>query len=234
MAEMTISPEVRFVTRAGARGAGAVHFYPTRPCRSGHTSGRYVSTGKCAACVTIIRARWNAANVERKRASDMAWRAANADRVRSGCVAWRKRNPQRAKELGVLYAERHPERVRAAHKSWMASHAESMRAHRTTWKKANPEAVRASGANRRARERKLGGKYSAADVRWLFKCQGGRCAHSWCRVALKAGYHVDHVMPVARGGSNERRNLQLLCPKCNCSKSSKHPIEFARQHGMLL
>ena len=109
MAEMTISPEVRFVTRAGARGAGAVHFYPTRPCRSGHTSGRYVSTGKCAACVTIIRARWNAANVERKRAS--TWRGAqrNADRVRSGCVAWRKRNPQRAKELGVLYAERHPE-----------------------------------------------------------------------------------------------------------------------------
>ena len=32
--------------------------------------------------------------------------------------------------------------------------------------------------------------------------------------------HVDHVFPRARGGQNNRRNLRLLCYKCNLSKAA--------------
>jgi 5-methylcytosine-specific restriction endonuclease McrA len=41
-------------------------------------------------------------------------------------------------------------------------------------------------------------------------------------------------MPLARGGSNDRLNLQCLCPQCNLSKNAKDPIAWAREQGRLL
>lgn len=40
-------------------------------------------------------------------------------------------------------------------------------------------------------------------------------------------YHVDHVHPIAKGGSNGRENIVLACRKCNLSKRDRLPIEFA-------
>jgi 5-methylcytosine-specific restriction endonuclease McrA len=76
-------------------------------------------------------------------------------------------------------------------------------------------AVRAA----RRRERVVG-SYGAGDVVQLYRLQGGRCV--MCGRDLRVtGYHVDHVVPLARGGLNVKENLQLLCPKDNLRKGSK-------------
>jgi 5-methylcytosine-specific restriction endonuclease McrA len=41
-------------------------------------------------------------------------------------------------------------------------------------------------------------------------------------------YHVDHVVPLSRGGSDGPENIVISCPRCNCSKSSKLPEEWNR------
>jgi 5-methylcytosine-specific restriction endonuclease McrA len=33
--------------------------------------------------------------------------------------------------------------------------------------------------------------------------------------------HIDHVIPLAEGGTNALSNLQLLCAKCNLAKGKK-------------
>ena len=41
---------------------------------------------------------------------------------------------------------------------------------------------------------------------------------------------IDHKDPLARGGSNHRDNLQLLCRTCNTRKGSKTDREFRRMY----
>ena len=33
--------------------------------------------------------------------------------------------------------------------------------------------------------------------------------------------HIDHILPVSRGGQNDLSNLRVLCGYCNMSKGSK-------------
>lgn len=66
----------------------------------------------------------------------------------------------------------------------------------------------------------------------LERLQRMRCAV--CKASLSGGYHVDHIVALARGGSHEPSNLQLLCSRCNCRKSSKEAVEFMQQNGYLL
>jgi 5-methylcytosine-specific restriction endonuclease McrA len=56
------------------------------------------------------------------------------------------------------------------------------------------------------------------DVKLLvWSRDGGACT----RCGAKQQLHFDHVIPVAKGGSNVPVNIQLLCQPCNLRKSDK-------------
>ncbi|QDV59457.1 HNH endonuclease [Rosistilla oblonga] len=56
------------------------------------------------------------------------------------------------------------------------------------------------------------------DVRQrVWQLYGGQCADCGARDYLE----FDHIVPVAKGGSNSDKNVQLLCRKCNQKKSDK-------------
>lgn len=99
---------------------------------------------------------------------------------------------------------------------------ESRKAVMRRWMQNNPEAVATNSRNRRARKRGNGGKHTRQDIIDLLLEQCGHCA--MCGKPFGAdGYHVDHIIPLARGGSNGRKNLQLLDPTCNLKKGAGVP-----------
>jgi 5-methylcytosine-specific restriction endonuclease McrA len=85
---------------------------------------------------------------------------------------------------------------------------------------------------RRAKSRNADGFHSSKDVARIRAAQRDRCA--CCCVELHAKGHVDHIIPLSRGGSNWPRNLQLLCKTCNMQKSASDPIVFMQRKGKLL
>lgn len=101
-----------------------------------------------------------------------------------------------------------PEAYKAAAKAWAAAH---------------PEYAKVRGQRRRARMLGVAGSYTVRDVLALFRKQHGHCLG--CSCSLQE-YHVDHIHPVSRGGSNNPENLQLLCPTCNRSKGNKTMAEW--------
>ena len=49
--------------------------------------------------------------------------------------------------------------------------------------------------------------------------QKNKCAI--CKSDISTSYHVDHIIPISKGGSNWPKNIQALCPPCNLSKHAK-------------
>ena len=146
----------------------------------------------------------------------------------------------RTKKPGV------PESWKAAKAAWKAANIEKVRAFRRAgyqrnkvkenawneaWRAKNIEKRRVHLRNYRAKLRD-GGTHTADDIAEIYKLQRGKCAY--CRCGLKDGYHVDHIVAVANGGSNTRGNLQLACGLCNRRKSNADAVAFARRIGLLI
>ena len=53
--------------------------------------------------------------------------------------------------------------------------------------------------------------------REVWRRDGGKCSKCGSRENLE----FDHIVPVSKGGSNTARNIELLCEKCNRTKSDK-------------
>jgi hypothetical protein len=51
----------------------------------------------------------------------------------------------------------------------------------------------------------------------VWRRDGGKCVKCGSRENLE----YDHIIPISKGGSNTTRNIELLCEKCNRSKSNK-------------
>jgi 5-methylcytosine-specific restriction endonuclease McrA len=77
-----------------------------------------------------------------------------------------------------------------------------------------------SRAKYRARARGYeGGHFTVLEWRALVEACGGRCLA--CGVAKPEDLTVDHVVPLALGGSNIIENIQPLCTVCNGIKGSE-------------
>ena len=58
----------------------------------------------------------------------------------------------------------------------------------------------------------------------LFLKRKGTCASCSQKVDTGKAWDIDHVIPLALGGTNEPKNLQILCKPCHRSKTTKADI----------
>lgn len=109
---------------------------------------------------------------------------------------------------------------------WAKDNPEKARARVKRWREANPEkhaaAARQYSQKRRALKREAAGDHTAADVEARFAFHGHRCVYCGTTENLTA----DHMIPLARGGSNWPANLVPACDPCNKSKHTQTYFEF--------
>lgn len=120
----------------------------------------------------------------------------------------------------------------AADRMWWAANREWAREYYRQHRARYPEKYAAKDSKRRAAKRSAEGYHTHEDVNRIRTLQKDRCAY--CRVMLRGGGHIDHIVALSRGGSNWPNNLQVLCVRCNLSKGAKDPIEYVQERGKLL
>ena len=204
-------------TRAEAKAYGSVSYFTGLPCKHGHVSQRQTSNGVCEECRLIIYHKWRNGHVaeENKR-----------------CKEWRRDNKQLVLDAKKKWALSNPDKMREMYKRKYKKDIEKSKKQRNNWYKNNKEKFIIYGRNRRAKNKSASGKHDFEDIKRIKNLQNGKCAY--CAIKLSKKYHVDHIYPLSKGGSNWANNLQILCPSCNLNKHAKHPIDYAREIGLLL
>jgi 5-methylcytosine-specific restriction endonuclease McrA len=231
----------QIISRKEARLQGLKHYFTGCPCPRGHIAKKFVNSKKCLECSRERTVEFRAKNPEKAPEYDRRYRnkigeernrrrreirTQNLEYVRA---QERARNPDRTRN-------RDPEKNRQYARNWRQRYPEKHHQQWQEWKANNPELYkecqRKGWRNRRARKALAVGTFTSDDVKEIIEAQKGRCAY--CRKNIRRKYHEDHIVPLARGGSNERSNIQVLCPKCNRKKNKQDPLRFARALGKLL
>lgn len=145
---------------------------------------------------------------------------------------WYHRNKRHVIEKAREYRLSNAEKCHAYNVAYRVANLERIKNSNKIYYQRNKQKYTEHAANRRARKRGAQGSYTRHDVARILETQKSRCIY--CKTSLRNGFHVDHIYPLSRGGTNSRENLQLLCRSCNSKKGAKHPIDYAQQIGMLL
>lgn len=184
---------------------------------------------RCRVCEAAQSRRYYQANRDKARESQRKYYHANVGRLREANRRWQQNNPDKVRERNLQWRQRNPEKIIENNRRGYQNNRERSLESTRRWRRENPDRSRANARaayhRRRARERQAKGTHAATDVQAQYDSQRGKCW--WCGKKIKEGkYHVDHRIPLARGGSNAPENLVIACPECNLSKNDKLPHEW--------
>lgn len=167
-------------------------------------TGRYGVAAHCIACHYKLTA-----------PNSKKWRLANPDKTREAC----KKH----------YWKNHDETLEKQ-RAWRVNHVTETRSNSKRWKELNRTKVAAKEHRRRARIAGTGGTYNQNDVELQKRSQTdkrGKLHCWWCEKVIKEDIiHIDHRIPLSKGGDNSPGNICISCPSCNWSKGAKLPQEW--------
>lgn len=162
--------------------------------------------------------------------------AANSERVSMYGRDYRSKNSSIIAARKRKYDKEKSDKVNKRREKYRSENRDKINESQRKYQKENHEKCLSHWRNRRSRSRNAEGAHTAADIKTIFTNQRGLCAE--CEIKLvrsgKNKFHVDHIQPLAKGGSNDKHNIQCLCPTCNMRKSAKDPIEWAKENGRLI
>ena len=132
--------------------------------------------------------------------------------------------PSRAAYQRARYA-RDPDKARAKTRARRARDPDKARAKARAQARAryarDPEKYAAQNHSHRARRRGAPGHATAAQIQARRDYYGGLCWIRYERICRKVEEAMDHVKPLAAGGSHWPANLRPACSPCNNRKHDK-------------
>lgn len=164
----------------------------------------------CKPCESIIRKETHCENPEPRRLATKKWKENNRERD----AARRKKYAEENREIINLnarlrsqeYRKNNPEKIQQKYLS------------AKKWREANPDKVKINHIKRSLRSSVAG---SPDIVEWIKIVLNDPC--SYCGGKSET---IDHIIPIAKGGTHDVTNLTGACAKCNSAKGDKNLLVF--------
>jgi hypothetical protein len=184
-----------------ARHPGVPH--PSTQLRTCKQCGESIDhlNGKAKFCSKNCTSTWlREQDREGHNAKARAWQASPEGKAYR--QAYQQANAARRQQWARESRQRDPERYSRYWKQWAA---------------ANAEAVAELGRMRRARQKGNPDSIGVPAWEWqqIVNRFGGRCAYCGVKPEI---IHMDHVVPLSKGGRHAAPNCLPACPKCNLTK----------------
>jgi len=159
------------------------------------------------------------------------------------CVkAYHQANKERIKE----YYQANREAVTFKMKVYYQANREAIAEYKKAYQQANCEAIakqkkaykqtpmgKAVKKNSDHKRRSIT-KQGDVTTQQLLELQQSAKTCYWCGVSLKGKkVHIDHYIPLSKGGEHTISNFVISCSHCNLTKNVKDPLVFAQSVGKL-
>lgn len=191
---------------------------------------------ECKECTKVNAKKWQSENPDKRNKAYQRYRDNNPDKVRESRKKWENNNPEKVREKyrlryaknpqrhinnSRLYRERYPDKSKEQRRRWLEKHPDFTR----ELYRRNPQKNLAIQHRRRALKKSNGGSYTSDQIQNLRLQQNNCCYH--CGISFdEKKMHIDHWIPLSKGGSNDISNIKLLCQHCNCTKHNKLPWKW--------
>ena len=174
-------------------------------------------------------------------------------KIRETSKLWRKNNPEKSKKRSLDWAKENPERIRMIRdkcflkkfpkcespkdalscymRYYYKKNTKKIRERVRSWREKNKLLVRQY--RKKYKNNKRGsGNITIIQIKELYNkniIYNGSLTCGICGFEIKYGdEHLDHKIPLSRGGSHSMENIWLVHSKCNLSKSNKTVEEYLR------
>lgn len=188
-----------------------------------HAGGKDGLRAECKECRRAYDQARYAANPEKHRARFSAWYENNREKERAATATWRAENPGRNGAACAAWRAANPEKSNAARAAWKMANSERVKRVSAAWRRS--ERGRESNiAHTHSRRAKAGPALARETVAELKAEYGGLCPY--CQRTITGRGHIDHIVPIISGGTNERANLVYCCAACNRAKGARTLLQF--------
>ena len=164
------------------------------------------------------RKAWYEANKEKRKAYDKAYQEANKEKRKAYRQAWYKDNKEKRDAYRKTYVENNKEKVIASQKAYREANREKVNARIRDWQQANKEKKNVTNANRRALRFRATVYLTPTDkkeIQNLYKVAQNKTKETG------EVWHVDHIIPLTKGGLHKPTNLQVVPASWNLSKGNR-------------
>jgi 5-methylcytosine-specific restriction endonuclease McrA len=188
---------------------------------------------QCKTCIKAISASRYAANKEAISLKAKARYAENPEPTKTLSAKRYAANPKAVNDYSAAWQKNNPDKVYVRNSKWKSANGDKVRLAARERYKANREReiARVQWRHSRTRSPIFGKPITIGDI---MEIHGASCYICGVTTDRSASYkslvktHMDHVVPLAKGGAHTVENLRCACRRCNILKGARHTPEEVR------